>query len=382
MSTNNIKISVVMPVYNAGEYLTRAIGDVLKQTLCELELICVDDGSTDNSPSIIKKFAAKDGRIKTVRQQNAGAAVARNRGLSMAEGQYIMFLDADDFYDKNLLQSLYDIAEAGNLDIAVTRYDIYNDSKDTFSTPADEPHASIFVPGGVTSKNEYPDHILSSTTGYAWNKLFRASFIHEKELEFDPELYVFEDVHFVCSALSMAERVGRIEDVLIHHRVYSDQSRARLFRKYYGQVPVVYKKLKDFLMRRGMYVPLKRGFLNLSAGRCYRIYNLLWNDGKEQLWNMLHDEYVNDFGWVKHEKSDFEDEAVCEFVANVALYTYEEFQNREDKGESIDVKALEEGEINKKVTQKQKISKRRAVWNKIMSVINIFKGLKKKKDNK
>lgn len=380
--SNNIKVSVVMPIYNAGEYLSRAIGDVLNQTLNDIELICVDDGSTDNSPSIIKKFAAKDSRIKTLRQPNGGAAVARNRGLELTEGEYIMFLDADDFYEKNLLESLYNIAESGNLDVAVTKYDIYNDSKDSFSVPADEPHAGIFVPGGVTSKNENPEFILTSTTGYAWNKLFRASFMRDKKLAFDPELYVFEDVHFVCSALSMAERVGRVDDILIHHRVYSDQSRARLFRKYYGQVPVVYKKIKDFLMQRGMYVPLKKNFLNLSAGRCYKIYNLLWDDGKEQLWNMLHDEYVNEFGWLKHDKTDFEENDVCEFVANVALYTYEEFLHREDKGESIDVGALEEGEITKKVTQKQKISKRRAIWNKIISFINIFKGLKNKKEKK
>ena len=120
-------------------------------------------------------------------------------------------------------------------------------------------------------------------------------------------------------------------------------------------------------MQRGMYVPLKKNFLNLSAGRCYKIYNLLWDDGKEQLWNMLHDEYVNEFGWLKHDKTDFEEADVCEFVANVALYTYEEFLHREDKGESIDVGALEEGEITKKVTQKQKISKRRAIWNRIVS---------------
>ena len=364
---NNIKVSVIMPIYNAGEYLSRAMSDVLNQTLSDIELICVDDGSTDNSPSIIKKLAARDSRIKTICQPNGGAAVARNRGLEMAEGEYIMFLDADDFYEKNLLEELYNIAESGNLDVAVTRYDIYNDSKDVFSTPSDEPHASIFVPGGITSKNENPEFILASTTGYVWNKLFRASFMRDKKLAFDPELYVFEDVHFVCSALSMAERVARVEDILIHHRVYSDQSRARLFRKYYGQVPVVYKKIKDFLMQRGMYVPLKKSFLNLSAGRCYKIYNLLWSDGKEQFWNMLHDEYVNELGWLKHDKTDFEEVEVCEFVANVALYTYEEFLRREDKGESIDVGALEDGEITKKVTHKQKVSKRRIIWNKIMS---------------
>lgn len=372
-TSTDIKVSVIMPIYNAGEYLSRAIGDVLSQTLTEIELICVDDGSTDNSPKIIKRFASKDKRVSVIREANAGPAVARNRGLDVARGQYIMFLDADDFYEKTLLEELYVTAERDNLDIAVTKFDIYNDERDSFSLPTDELHGNIFVPGGVTSKNEHPDYILSSTTGYVWNKLFRASFIKDKILEFDPDLYVFEDVCFVCSALSLAERVGRIEGLLIHHRVYSDQSRARLFRKYYGQVPVVYKKLKEFLMKRGMYIPLKKGYLNLSAGRCYKIYNILWADGKERLWNMLHDEYVAELEWLSHDKSAFESLEVCEFVANVALYTYAEFIEREESGKNINVDELEKGEITKKVNQKQKISRRRAVWNKIMSFINIFK---------
>ena len=373
MENHDIKVSVVMPIYNAGDYLTRAIGDVLSQTLSELELICVNDGSTDNSLSIIKSFMKKDQRIKLINQQNAGTSVARNVGLAAAVGQYIIFLDADDFFEKNLLKLLYEAAEKDSLDVAVAKFDIYNDSQDKFSLPMEEPHSGIFVDGSVSSKNEYPDFILSSTTGYVWNKLFRTTFVKNMEISFDPELYVFEDVCFVCSTLALAERVGRIDDILIHHRVYSEQSRARLFRKYYSQVPVVYKKLKDFLMQRGMYIPLKKSYLNFSAGRCYKIYNILWDDGKECLWNMLHDEYVEELDWIKHDKTAFESVEVCEFVANVALYTHSEHLSREDQGKNIDVEALEADEITKKVNQKQKISRRRMVWNKIMQFVNCVK---------
>jgi glycosyltransferase involved in cell wall biosynthesis len=188
MDNHDIKVSVIMPVYNAGEYLTRAIGDVLKQSLTELELICVNDGSTDNSLSIIKSFMKRDSRIKLISQQNGGTSVARNTGLEIASGEYIIFLDADDFYEKNLLKSLYEVAERESLDVAVARFDIYNDSQDKYSVPMEEPHSGIFVDGSVSSKNEYPDFILSSTTGYVWNKLFRATFIKNMEIRFDPEL--------------------------------------------------------------------------------------------------------------------------------------------------------------------------------------------------
>lgn len=376
--SRDIKISVVMPIYNAEKYLGRAIRDVLNQTLSDIELICVDDGSTDHSTDIINSFVKKDSRVSSIKQSNAGPSVARNKGFVLAQGKYVIFLDADDMYEPTLLESLYNMAEKDNLDVAVTRFDIYNESSKSYVKQADEPHASIFEPGKVTSKNEYPDFIFGSTTGYVWNKLIRTSFIRDKKIAFDNDLYVFEDVHFVCSVMALAERVERIDDILIHHRVYSEQSRATLFRKYYGQVPVVYQKIRDFLKRQGMYIPLKKGFFNFSTNRCFKLYNILWADGKERLWNMLHDQYIAELEWLSFDKSDFESAEVCEFVANAALYTYAEYNAHIEKGDSVDVENLEDGEITKKVNKNQKISKRRAIWNKIMSFINIFKGLKKK----
>jgi glycosyltransferase involved in cell wall biosynthesis len=305
--------------------------------------------------------------------------LARNLGLKRARGEYVIFLDADDFFEPALVEELYNLATANDLDIAITKYDIYNSKKAAFVENTDKNHNRIYADGVVTSKNEYPDFIFASTTGYVWNKLIRTSFIRDKKIAFDNDLYVFEDVHFVCSVMALAERVERIDDILIHHRVYSEQSRATLFRKYHGQVPVVYKKIKDFLKRQGMYIPLKKGFFNFSTNRCFKLYNILWADGKERLWNMLHDQYIAELEWLSFDKSDFESAEVCEFVANAALYTYAEYNAHIEKGDSVDVENLEDGEITKKVNKNQKISKRRAIWNKIMSFINIFKGLKKKK---
>ncbi len=346
MDNAGIKVSVIMPVYNAGEYLRRAIGDVLSQSLAEIELICIDDGSTDESLKIIKDFQRSDDRVKIITESNSGPSVARNKGIASAVGEYVIFLDADDFYESDLLETLYGMAKEHSLDIAVAKYDIYNEEKDKFLAPADEPESHIFSPGAVTSKNEHPDKILQSTTGYVWNKLFSAALIRDKQLSFDPELYVFEDVHFICTAISMAERVEMAEGILIHHRVYSEQSRARLFRKYYSQVPVVYKKIKEFLMSHGMYVPLMKSFLNMSVGRCYKIFNLLWDDGKEKLWDMLHSGYAEEFGWYRHEKDVFESLELYEFATNVGLYTYKEHT---EKGKNIDPL-----QMNKETFDKQK----------------------------
>ena len=364
----DIKVSVIMPIYNAGEYLHRAVSDVLAQSLQEIELICIDDGSTDNSLKIIKEFQDKDSRVRIVTENNAGASIARNKGIVRARGEYMIFLDADDFYEPGLLKALYDVATSNALDIAVSRFDIYNETQNKYMMPTDEPHSNIFAPGVVTSKNQHPDQILQSTTGYVWNKLFRTSFVRDKELIFDPDLYVFEDVHFVCSAMSLAEKVARVDDVLIHHRVYSEQSRAKLFRKYYSQVPIVYRKIKEFLMHHGMYIPLSKAYLNLSASRCYKIYNLLWSEGKENFWNMLHTEFAEEFGWFKHEKTDYESLEVYEFICNVGLYTHTEYIDRVEKEKVLDIENMDTEKLLKLMKDKQNSEKFMDAMNKIFKI--------------
>lgn len=337
-----IKISVIVPIYNACKHLRPALDSILAQTFKEIEIICVDDGSTDTSLDMLKIYQKMDNRIRIITETNAGPGHARNNGLKRARGKYVAFLDADDFFEPEMLEKLYNLAEENGLDIAITRYDIYDNKKGKFTANIESEHGKIFDGGAVTSKNEYPDYILESTTGAAWNKLFKKSFILEKNISFTTEAMIFEDVYFTVSALAFAERVARLPDVLVHHRIYSQQSRARSFRKYYLQVPGVFLKLKEFLMKGGMYQPLAKGFLNLSCSRCYHTYNLLKSDDRELFWNMLHDGMNEMLGWEEHEAEDFEKKEVCEFSANVEMYTYEQYKRRLAMGRKLDKEKLSE----------------------------------------
>ncbi|MBQ1261049.1 MAG: hypothetical protein IIX96_03470, partial [Clostridia bacterium] len=217
---------------------------------------------------------------------------------------------------------------------------IFNIRKSAFTKPVNTEYGDIFKKSAVASKNEYPDYILQATTGYVWNKMFKRSFVEEKGLAFPTELYVFEDVYFVVTALSMAERVGKVSETLVHHRVYSSQSRTRTFRKHYNQVPLVYTKIKEFLMHNGMYAPLSRSFLNLSASRCFSIYNLLWRDAKEDFWSILHNDYAEALGWHLRSEADFERRDVCEFVMNIVLYDHTTYLRRLVRGIKIRFKSF------------------------------------------
>lgn len=360
-----VKVTVIIPIYNACDYIRPALDSVLEQTFSDYEVICVDDGSTDRSLDIIKEYQQRYSRIRIVTETNAGPGLARNNGLRRARGEYVVFLDADDFFEPTLIQDMYEEVKSKDLDIVIAEYDIYNSKKAVFRANAESNHGGIYADGKVTSKNEYPDVILQSNTGSAWNKMFRKSFLIEKKITFLEEVKMFEDVYFTVCALAFAERVGKVDKILMHHRVYSEQSRARLFKRYFAQVPAVYEKIKAFLMKGGMYEPLANGFLNLSVSRCYTIYSMLTSDERVDFWDLLHEKYVDALGWTDREAIEFEKSEYCSFCANVQLYSYAQYAKRSSKGLKLRLDRL---------AQKFKQSKR---WNKFKSLF-----AKKKKENK
>ena len=327
-NVNDIKVSVVMPIYNAFSYLRPALDSIINQTLENIEIICIDDGSTDESLEILKEYQVADARVRIITETNAGPGIARNNGIHRARGEYIAFFDADDFYEPSFLEELYERARRDDLDIAFSQYDIYNSKLDRFEPSAHAEHSEMYSENSVTSKREYPDIVLSSTIASAWNKLFRRSFILDKGLSFLTDVRLYEDVYFVVTALSLAERIGKVHKVLMHHRIHSKQSRAIMFGKYYMQIPVVYERIKDFLVAHGMYAPLVRSYLNISVGRCYKVFNLLADESKRAFWNALSEKYSELLGWQTAAEDDFESVELYKFVVSLGLYTYDDYMKR------------------------------------------------------
>ena len=123
-----IKVSVVVPVYNQEKYLERCLDSILAQTLKEIEIILVDDGSTDATPQILNRYQQQDERITVLHQQNLYAGVARNNGLKSAQGEYVIFWDSDDYFPEDALEALYDEIKKQDADICVgeaVKMDVY-----------------------------------------------------------------------------------------------------------------------------------------------------------------------------------------------------------------------------------------------------------------
>src|SRR5574344_661413 len=120
------KVSIIIPVYNTEEYLDECLQSLINQTLKDIEIICIDDGSTDCSAEILHEYSLKDSRIKVLKQRNYGQSAARNKGLMFANGEYISFLDSDDFISEDMLEKLYCKAKEQNTDITMCGITVLN----------------------------------------------------------------------------------------------------------------------------------------------------------------------------------------------------------------------------------------------------------------
>jgi len=114
-----IKVSVIVPVYNCENYLSEMLDSILNQSMKEIEVICVDDGSTDGSAQILKEYADKDARVTVLTQENAGAGIARNAGIKIAQGKYLSILDSDDWFEPDMLEKAYQKCEQDRADLCV-----------------------------------------------------------------------------------------------------------------------------------------------------------------------------------------------------------------------------------------------------------------------
>lgn len=223
-----MRFSIIVPVYNVELYLRECLDSVLNQTFADWEAICVNDGSTDGSASILDEYASKDERIVVVAQSNAGTAAARNMGMRAAKGDYIFFLDSDDWLESNALQSIADQLDGGDV-LCFSGRRFVEESNDY--RPADQLPEKQYVSG----MGYYNDNALLPRD-FAFVcvvlRVYKRSFINKHKLYFDDDVS-YEDNLWVPIVLYYAESVKAISDALYVYRVRagSKMSEVSLARK-------------------------------------------------------------------------------------------------------------------------------------------------------
>ena len=202
-----VKVSIIIPVYNTEKYLNECLDSVVNQTLEDIEIICVNDGSTDNSLNILESYAKNDDRIKIISQKNSGQGCARNKGLSCAQGDYIYFIDSDDTILPETLDDCYNLALDNNLDFLIFQLINYDGDTGEYYPEVyyDMPALSDFVKENVFSYEELDDLIFKVAVSPV-NKLYNNDYLDSIDARF-PEDIIFEDNIFFWNVFLNAKRI-------------------------------------------------------------------------------------------------------------------------------------------------------------------------------
>lgn len=208
MSNNKVEdqlVSIIVPVYNAAQFLDKSISSLIRQTHKAIEIILIDDGSTDDSLQKCREYEKKDSRVRVLSNgKNLGQEATRNYGLSELKGQWLMFLDADDEFEANAVESMLHFAHGNGLDIVIAPYySLVNGAKELHESKLEQ---------GVYTKREFANSCLSKTPwdviSCVGSKLYRMDFIKKNQIFFDKRYKFNEDGAFILSALICADRVG------------------------------------------------------------------------------------------------------------------------------------------------------------------------------
>ena len=243
---NDIKVSVIIPVYNTEEYLEECIDSVINQTLEEIEIICINDGSTDNSLEILNASAEKDRRIKVLSHENKGLGATRNVGIDLAKGEFIYFLDSDDFIDPNTLEETYSLAKEKDLDCVIFQGLTYDDENKRFY---EERYYTMdhLISDTVFNYKDIQDIIFSLSVNVG-HKLFKREFLLRTNARF-PNNLIFEDNPFHFKVMLNAERLFFIKKRYFKRRRRANSITSSKNKKYFDIIPItdeVFSVFKEF----------------------------------------------------------------------------------------------------------------------------------------
>lgn len=213
-----VRCSLIVPAYNVEPFLPACINSLRNQTEREIEIVIVNDGSTDSTGQCAADFAARDTRIRVVNRPNGGLSAARNSGLQVAKGDYIIFLDSDDWAEPDLVSRMTETARATDADLVVAGcfVDVHDQAERLISRSCQLPPHMVLDNNSGWPSQELTDEVVN-LLGYAWNKIYRRDFLEYTAIAFEEGLSLIEDVVFNSAAIIRANRVAFLPSSHVHY---------------------------------------------------------------------------------------------------------------------------------------------------------------------
>lgn len=261
------RISVILPLFEIGALVDEAISDLLDQSHADWEAVFVDDRSGDDAAGRVERAAARDPRIRLVRQAERGfAGAARNRGIEEARGDYLLFLDPDDRYEPSLMEKTLASALAHDSDVVLFNADRFDDASGRVSPLAGFPASDTRL-DGVFRPQDVPDALFGAVMYVPWLGLFKRSFVSDEGLRFQP-LHSANDVFFVAVARACAKRMSRVPDILVHYRTGRQSSTSRSKALFPLDTFEAFRTTYGELRKRGLFETYRDGFVPSALRSC------------------------------------------------------------------------------------------------------------------
>ena len=318
-----VKISVIIPVFNVENYLARCLDSVINQTLKDIEIICVDDGSTDNSFNILNDYKNSDDRIQVYQQENGGHSVATNTGLKYVTGDYIFFVDSDDWIELDALEKLYNNAIENDSDLV-----LYDSIEHLPENQFRERRYGIL--NGL--KNEIFDYksekrLILNSYYVQWSKLYKTSFFRRHNLKL-PDFRLYEDIGLNVAAITFAKRITYLPEILYHYNRLNDSSlqntKVEMNRSKIIFDVIFY--IERFLIENNLFNYLELNFLEFKIKQPKIIFENLDDASKEDFYQYLRNCFLSiDSNPKKLSLLPFEFYSF--FVHIITLKNYEQYSN-------------------------------------------------------
>lgn len=264
-------VSVVVPVYNAEKYIEQILGSLVSQTYGNLEIIVIDDGSADGSCRIANRLAEQDVRIKVTKKQNQGPGAARNLGLKLANGKYVIFLDADDDVEKNMLELLVQSLEQEKADFAMCQALAYDERYNRTRKFPIALNETVLKGKKFFRPMEVYDELFQVTGGFVWNKLFRTDFLRKNQIEF-ADTFIYEDMFVTMLSLMTAGKVALVNEELITYRTSNQESlsmRSMCKDSRWREMAEVFEEVDQRIAGKNLSGQLRKTYLNRLAEALY-----------------------------------------------------------------------------------------------------------------